>query len=160
MIHDWFILIPRPNCHHIWIEQWLINVIINVIARSENVLKIVVLINTSPLELATSYHNICIWKPSLSANYRNASFNYRFRVWNNIWTIMLVPFEWSQPCNCVYGICWVDWKNRRIGWWEVPNGCGCLQLSSGKLWNVYDNNKTWWIQVNLMNFEQFIPLST
>jgi hypothetical protein len=41
-----------------WIEQWLINVIINVMARSENVLENVVLINTLPLELATSYHNI------------------------------------------------------------------------------------------------------
>jgi hypothetical protein len=26
--------------------------------------------------------------------------------------------------------------------------------------NVYDNSKTWWLQVGLMNFEQFIPLST
>ncbi len=66
MIHDWFILIPWPNCHHIWIEQWLINVMINVMARSENVLENIVLINTLPLELATSYHNINVFEMHLS----------------------------------------------------------------------------------------------
>jgi hypothetical protein len=39
---------------------------INVMARSENVLENIVLINTLPLELATSYHNINVFEMHLS----------------------------------------------------------------------------------------------
>jgi hypothetical protein len=38
---------------------------INVMARSENVLENIVLINTLPLELATSYHNINVFENHL-----------------------------------------------------------------------------------------------
>ncbi len=130
-------------------ELWFASVTTEDLAVGEEVAFDVISISRPPSDLATWYRSMYVF-----GNHLWVVSAHRHLVMTNSGVVIMfefenvIPLQWSKPNGYTNWICWVDWKDFRVGLWEVPSNCTSLQLGGGKLWKFCCNHAMWWIWVH------------